>query len=76
MEQNIKKIMAKVLEIDIVKISKGLLPEDVDNWDSLRHLMLIVEFEKEFEIKFTDDELISLIDYNSICEIISKKQKK
>ena len=37
--------------------------------------MLIVEFEKEFEIKFTDDELISLIDYNSICEIISKKQK-
>ena len=52
MEQNIKKIMARVLEVDIVKISKGLLPEDVDNWDSLRHLMLIVEFEKEFEIKF------------------------
>ncbi len=76
MEQNIKKIMAKILEINTEDISNGMSPTDVDNWDSLRHLMLIVEIEKEFEIKFTDDELISLIDYNSICKIISKKNKK
>tara|TARA_B100000780_G_C21111507_1_gene449213 strand:- start:922 stop:1152 length:231 start_codon:yes stop_codon:yes gene_type:complete len=76
MENKIKKIMAKILEINTDNISNGLSPTDIDNWDSLRHLMLIVEIEKEFEIKFTDDELISLIDYNSICEIISKKNKK
>ncbi len=76
MENKIKKIMAEIFEINIDNISNGLSPTDIDNWDSLRHLMLIVEIEKKFEIKFTDDELISLIDYNSICEIISIKIKK
>mgnify|MGYP001261075728 FL=1 len=76
MENKIKKIMAEIFEINIDNISNGLSPTDVDNWDSLRHLMLIVEIEKKFEIKFTDDELISLIDYNSICKIISIKIKE
>ena len=76
MENKIKKIMAEIFEINIDNISNGLSPSDIDNWDSLRHLMLIVEIEKKFEIKFTDDELISLIDYTSICKIISIKIKK
>tara|TARA_B100001175_G_scaffold242138_1_gene208530 strand:+ start:27002 stop:27232 length:231 start_codon:yes stop_codon:yes gene_type:complete len=76
MENKIKKIMSEIFEINIDNISNGLSPADIDNWDSLRHLMLIVEIEKKFEIKFTDDELISLIDYSSICKIISIKTKK
>ena len=38
--------------------------------------MLIVELEKEFKVNFTDDELVRLADYKSICKILTKKNKK
>ena len=76
MEKKIRIIMAKVFEIEISKISPKTTPSNTDNWDSLRHLMLIVELEKEFKVSFTDDELVRLAVYKSICQIVTKKNKK
>ena len=76
MEKKIRNIMAKVFEIEISKISTKTAPSNIDNWDSLRHLMLIVELEKEFKVNFTDDDLVRLADYKSICKILTKKNKK
>ncbi len=76
MEKKVRNIMAKVFEIEISKISPKAKPSNIDNWDSLRHLMLIVELEKEFKVNFTDDELVRLADYESICQIVTKKNKK
>ena len=73
MEEKIKKIMAKTFEIDINDISKNSSPSDFESWDSLRHLMLIVNLEEKFKIKFNDDELVSLIDFKSVCKFVSKK---
>ena len=76
MEKKIKKLMAKVFEIEISKISPKTTPITIANWDSLRHLMLIVDLEKEFQVNFTDDELVRLADFKSICQIVTKKIKK
>ena len=76
MEKKIKKVMAKVFEIEISKISLKTTPRTIANWDSLRHLMLIVDLEKEFQLNFTDDELVRLSDFKSICQIVTKKIKK
>lgn len=73
MEKKIKKLMANIFEINAQDISNNMSPTDIDNWDSLRHLMLIVDLENEFQIKFNDDELVSLVDFATICQIISKK---
>ena len=76
MEKKIKKLMDKVFEIEISKISPKTTPRTIANWDSLRHLMLIVDLEKEFQVNFTDDELVRLADFKSICQIVTKKIKK
>ena len=76
MEKKIKKLMGKVFEIEISKISPKTTPRTIANWDSLRHLMLIVDLEKEFQVNFTDDELVRLADFKSICQIVTKKIKK
>ena len=73
MEEKIKKIMSNIFEIDINDISKNTSPSDFESWDSLSHLMLIVKLEEKFQIKFKDDELVSLVDFKSICQIVSKK---
>jgi len=76
MEDKLKQIMSKIFEIELSKIKTTSSPNEISKWDSLHHLMLIVELEKAFNIKFSDDELISLADFKSICKTISKKIKK
>jgi acyl carrier protein len=47
--------------------------DDIGNWDSLNHIMLIVELEKQMDIKFDLFEIIELRDVKGIVAHISSK---
>jgi acyl carrier protein len=47
--------------------------DDIGNWDSLNHIMLIVELEKRMDIKFDLFEIIELRDVKGIVAHISSK---
>jgi len=71
----IKKIMSIIFDEDIVNISDDAEPLEIDQWDSINHLQLIVALEEEFEIKFSDDELTELLNLPLINNIIQQKLK-
>lgn len=50
--------------------------DDIGNWDSLNHIMLIVELEKQLDIKFDLFEIIELRDVKGIIEHVSSKISK
>ena len=50
-------IFQEVLEDDNIVISEDQGANDIDEWDSLTHIMLIVETEKEFQLKFLSSEI-------------------
>jgi acyl carrier protein len=47
--------------------------EDVEEWDSLNHINLVSAIEKEFKIKFTLVELITLKDVGAMVDLMLKK---
>ena len=47
--------------------------ENTTNWDSLNHLRLIVEIQKEFQIKISNTDVPKLISQKKIIKYISKK---
>lgn len=47
--------------------------DDIGNWDSLNHIILVVELEKQMDIKFDLFEIIELRDVRGIVEYISSK---
>lgn len=55
----------------------GLVPEttadDVDGWDSLSHIRLILAVSKAFGIKFSASEIGSLKNVGEFVELIRKK---
>lgn len=71
----IRKIMAVVFEVEVDQILENAEPGLIANWDSLRHMNLIVALEEEFEIQFTDDEMTDLLNFKLISSIISDKLK-
>jgi acyl carrier protein len=76
MKNQVLKIMADVFKIDVNEIPNEIKPGMIEQWDSLRHLLLIVKLEEEFKIRFTDNELIGLKDLDSIIETVTYKLKQ
>ena len=76
MKNQVLKIMADVFKININEIPDNVKPGMIEQWDSLRHLLLIVKIEEEFNFRFTDNELIELKDLNSIINTINFKLNK
>ena len=74
MESTVKKIMASVLEIEANSINKTSSPYTIENWDSLRHMNLVVALEEEFDVEFDDDEIVYLMEFEGIIRAISSKK--
>jgi acyl carrier protein len=69
----IKKIISDVLKIDEEMISGELSPNQVDNWDSMHHMKIIISLEGEYGIMFEADEIPKMLNFDKICETIAAK---
>ena len=65
--------MSNVFIIDIANISED---NQSKNWESLKHMNLILALEDEFDLKFKDSEIIQMDNFVSILQILSKKLNK
>ena len=74
MENRIKEIMSVVFETDLSMIDDCSSIETVENWDSLKHMILIAVLEEEFKITFSDDEILDMLNYKLILKTIKEKQ--
>jgi acyl carrier protein len=72
-ELSIKQIMADVFEKSEEQISIDSTQDDIDSWDSIKHLNLIVALEEEFGIELPIEEIGNLISFKLI-NIIVKEQ--
>jgi acyl carrier protein len=66
----VKKIISNLFKINIIEISDQTSPSDSESWDSLNHIKLILQIEKEFNIKIDDSEINTLINVKIIVNTI------
>ena len=69
----IQSIMRNVLDEEDVVLTETTTANDVDGWDSLTHIHLIVAIEKHFKIKFSSKEILSWKDVGEMIESICSK---
>ena len=73
MEEKVLEIMAKAFNIDVLSLSNKTSKKDLTQWYSMSHLHLIVDTENEFNISFTNEEIVTIIDFESLLKIIKSK---
>ena len=73
LENRIKEVMSIVFEIEGNTINDESSPDNIPNWDSLKHMMLIGALEDEFEIYFTNEEMMELLNFKLISIIMKEK---
>ena len=69
----LKLIFKVILKIKNLKNTSKINPNFLEDWDSLRHLNIIMAIEEEFNIKFTADELLNLLDFDTILHTLKNK---
>ena len=72
MEDKIKKILAMIFEVDPVTINEETSPATVPEWDSLNHMKLVFAIEEEFEVEFSDEQIIQLTNIANIINCLQK----
>ncbi len=70
MEDKLEEIFSCLFEIDTLE--DDMSPETVKNWDSLAHLTLVEELENAFDVKFSLDEIIEMLNVRAIKEILGE----
>ena len=72
----IKSVFSEVFKISVDEIPDDLSYGEVAQWDSIGHLNLIVALEEEFNIRFSDDDVLDMLNIDLIHNIIDSKNAK
>ena len=75
LEQKIKNVMKAIFEISVGEIDEESSIDNIDLWDSMGHIKLILSIEKDFGMQFNVDEVVEMTNYKRIREIIQDNNK-
>jgi len=69
----LNQIFCMVFDDDTIQLKPETTANDVDGWDSLSHVNLIVAVESKFSIKFSQKELVSFKSVGDLLKSIDSK---
>ncbi len=71
--QRLTPLFQEVFDNDDVVPVAEMTADDVDEWDSLSHIQLVVEVEKEFGVRFSAAEVGGLENVGQFVELLASK---
>ena len=71
----LNEIFIDVLDLDECELTDATSANDIEEWDSLSHIQLIVAIEKAFKIKFTSLEIMKWANVGEMVNSIEEKLK-
>ena len=66
-------VFQEVFEDDELVIERNLTANDIDDWDSLTLVNLVLAAEREFDIRLSSSEVTSLKDVGQFIDLIEEK---
>jgi acyl carrier protein len=69
----LKQVVSDILEVDIDDINENSSPDNIEKWDSLSHIKLVMAIEAEFNVKLTPDDMMDMLSVKLIKMILAEK---
>ena len=74
--KRLNKIFRRVFSDDSIEIHDKMTAGDVEEWDSLSHIVLVVAVEKEFGMRLNAAEVGRLENVGAMLNILEKRATK
>ncbi len=73
MRDRVFKIVSQVMNVPVEQLNEDSSPDNVENWDSLKHMNLILALEEELNFTFSDEEIVEMLSVATIIETLKEK---
>ncbi|MEL6124763.1 MAG: acyl carrier protein [Pseudomonadota bacterium] len=70
----LSELFLDVMDMDEVDLSEATTADDIEEWDSLSHVRLVVSVEREFGVKFTNADIEGFKTVGDLVSSIMAKQ--
>jgi len=69
----LQEIFREVFEDDDLVINEATSAADIEEWDSLMHVTLVLEVEGAFKLRFSSGDVAGLKTVGDLCALIEKQ---
>ena len=71
--ERLTRIFQDIFDDDLIFVTPELSGKDVDGWDSLSHIRLMLTVERAFKIKFSTSEIGNLKNVGDLVALIKAR---
>jgi acyl carrier protein len=72
-EDKLRSVVAAMRDLDPVSVGPTTSTDTVDQWDSVRHMNLIIALESAFDITIPDEDVATLTSYPIIKAVVEEQ---
>lgn len=69
----LRELFVDIFDDESIVLTPQLTAKDVDGWDSLTHIRLLLTVEKAFQIKFSSTEIGNLKNVGDLVALIEER---
>ena len=72
-QHRLELVFRQVFDNDEIRIQAEMTADDIEEWDSLMHIHLLLAIEKTFDVRFNTTELMTVSNVGEILALLIKK---
>ncbi len=69
----LNSVFQDVFDDEDIRVDDTTTAEDIEDWDSLEHINLMAAVEKEFKIKFSMGQIVTMKNVGEMADIVLSK---
>ena len=71
-----ESLFKEILENEDIILTNDTTAQEIDEWDSINHIYLVVEIEKHYKIKFSSSEILQWKNVGEMIDSVKAKKEK
>lgn len=72
----LQEVFRRIFDDEALTISRETTAQDIEAWDSVQNVTLMLDVETDFKVRFSTSEMAYLKNVGDLVDLIEKKQKK
>ncbi len=73
--EGLNEVFRDVFDDEDITVGETTTAADIEDWDSLEHINLVVSVERHFSMKFSMGEVTGMKDVGAMADIIEERVK-
>ena len=75
-KEKLQKVFRNVFDNESIELFDEMTANDLEEWDSLMHIQLLIAIEKEFSVYFKTEEVMETANVGQFIGLLNRKLNK